>query len=90
MSAVQTTQSSQGLDHQARNMPGGINSSRYICRRGSSCLTSMGGEALGPVEVLCSSIGRFWSSRVGEGGWVGKHPHRGKGEEEEDRWDGDL
>ena len=50
----------------------------------------MGGEALGPVEVLCSSIGRFWSSRVGEGGWVGKHPHRGKGEEEEDRWDGDL
>jgi len=21
-----------------------------------------------------------WSSGAGEGGWVGKHPHRGKGE----------
>jgi hypothetical protein len=41
-------------------------------------------EALGPVEIWCPSIEGCWSSGVGEGGWVGEHPHVGKGEGGED------
>ena len=43
----------------------------------------VGGEALGPVEVLRPSIGE---PEVGEermGGWVGEHPHRNRGREME-------
>ena len=42
----------------------------------------MGGEALGPVEVLCPNVGGCWRGEVGVGEWVGEHPHRDKGEEE--------
>jgi hypothetical protein len=49
--AGQTTQCSQGLDHQPRSVQGGIHGSRYICSREWPCLTSMGGETFGPVEV---------------------------------------
>ena len=48
---IATTQNSQGLDHQPRSVLGGIHGSRYICSRGCPCLTSMGGESFGPVEV---------------------------------------
>jgi hypothetical protein len=41
-----TTQSSHGLDHQLRSVHGGINGSRYICSRGWTCLTSIGGRLL--------------------------------------------
>jgi len=51
VSAGWTTLCSQGLDHQPRSVQGGIYASRYICSRGWPCLTSMGREALGPVEV---------------------------------------
>jgi hypothetical protein len=50
-SAGGTTQCSQELDHHLRSVQRGIHGSRYICSRGWPCLTSMGGEALGPVEV---------------------------------------
>ena len=46
-----TTQCFKGLDHQPRSEQGGIHDSRYICSRGWLCLTSMGEEALVPVEV---------------------------------------
>ena len=36
----------------------------------------MGGEALGPVKVLCSSVGDFQGQEAGVGGLVS----RGKGE----------
>ena len=42
----------------------------------------MGGEALGPVKVLCPSIGECQSSEVGVGGWMGGLGSRG-------RWRGD-
>ena len=42
---------SQGLDRQPRSVQEGIHSSRYICSRGWLCMTSMGGETLGPVEI---------------------------------------
>jgi hypothetical protein len=40
----------------------------------------MGGEALGPVEAWCPIVEECWGSEAGVGGWVGEHPHRGKGE----------
>ena len=51
MLAGWTTQCSQGLDHQPRRVHGGTHGSRCICSRGCHCLTSMGGEALGPMEI---------------------------------------
>ena len=39
-----TTQSSQGLNHQSKSIQGGTQDSSYICSRGWSYLTSMGGE----------------------------------------------
>ena len=45
-------QNSQGLNCQLRNTHG----SSCICNRGWPSQSSMGGEAIGPVMVLCSSI----------------------------------
>jgi hypothetical protein len=52
-SVGQTTQCSQKLDHQPRSVQWG---SRYVCSRRWPCLTAMGGETLGLVEVWCPSI----------------------------------
>jgi hypothetical protein len=49
-----TIQSSQGLNHQTKSIPGGSQDSRYICSRGWPYLTSMGGEG-----AWCHSIGGF-------------------------------
>ena len=43
----------------------------------------MGGEALGPVKVLCPSAGDCQGGEAGVGEWVGEHPHRRRG-----KWDG--
>jgi hypothetical protein len=69
----QTTQCSQRLDHQPRSVPGGIHVSRHIYNRRWLCLTAMGGEVLGPVEVWCPRVGGCWSSGAGEGWWVEEH-----------------
>jgi hypothetical protein len=50
-SAGRTTQCSKGLVHQQRSTQGGIYGSRYRRIREWPCLTAMGGEALGCVEV---------------------------------------
>jgi hypothetical protein len=44
-----TIQSSQGLNHQPKSICGGTYVSNCICSRGLPYLSSMGGEALGPV-----------------------------------------
>jgi hypothetical protein len=44
-------QSSQRLNHQPKSIHGGIHGSRYICSRRFPYLTSMRGEAFGPVEA---------------------------------------
>jgi hypothetical protein len=36
---------------------GGTHGSSCICSRGWPCLASMGGEALGPVNAQCPSVG---------------------------------
>ena len=43
----------------------------------------MGGAALGPEGVRCSSVGECQSKKTGVGGWVEEHTHRGR-----DRRDG--
>jgi hypothetical protein len=43
-------------------------------------VASMGGEALGPVKAQCPSVGECQGSQMGVGGWVGKHPHRSRGD----------
>jgi hypothetical protein len=53
----------------------GIHGSTHICSRGWPCLTSIGGEALGPVLA--------YSPVVGVGGWEREHPHRSRGREDE-------
>ena len=50
-STNQSTQSSQGLNHQPKSTHGGTHGSSYICSRGLPCLTSVGGEAPGPVKA---------------------------------------
>jgi hypothetical protein len=51
MSINWTTQSSQGVKHQPESIHGGIHGLRYICNKEWPYLTSMGEEALGPVEA---------------------------------------
>jgi hypothetical protein len=53
----QYPQSSLELYHQSKKTRGGTCGSSYICSRGWPSRSSMGGEALGPVKVLCPSIG---------------------------------
>jgi hypothetical protein len=55
---------------------GGTLGSSCICCRGWPSRSSMGGEALAPVKVLCPSIGKCLGQEAGVGG-VGS---RGMGE----------
>jgi hypothetical protein len=54
------------------------------CGSGWPCWTSVGGEALGPEGVQCSSVGECQGGKKGGGGWVWEHPYRGK------RWGGGV
>jgi len=47
----------------------------------------MGGEALGPVNAGFPSVGKCQGREAEVGGWVGKRPHRSRGE---GRWDRGL
>ena len=55
---------------------GGIHGPSCICSREWPSQSSMGGEALGPVKVLCPSIGEFQDQEAGVDGLGGK----GRGE----------
>jgi hypothetical protein len=52
----QYPQISQGLTHQPKKTHGGTHGSSCPCSRGWPSRSSMRGEALGPVKVLCSSV----------------------------------
>lgn len=64
------------------NTQGGIHGSRCIRSRGWPYLASREGEALGPVEARCHSVGEWQGGEMGVGKWVGEHPHGSKGREE--------
>jgi hypothetical protein len=53
----QCPHSSLGLNHQSKKKHDGTCVSSCTCNRGCTSWLSMGGEALGPVKVLCPSIG---------------------------------
>jgi hypothetical protein len=55
----QYPQSSLELYYQSNKTYGGTCGSSYKCSRGWPSWSSMGGEALGPVTVLCPSIGEY-------------------------------
>jgi hypothetical protein len=54
---IGTPQSSLELNHQSKKTHGGTCGSRYICSTGWPSRSSMGGEPLGPVKVLCQYRG---------------------------------
>ena len=68
----QYPQSSQGLNHQPKSTHGGTHGSRCICSRGWPSWSSMGGEALSPVKILCPSIGECQGQEAGVGGLVSR------------------
>jgi hypothetical protein len=76
------------LHHQSKKTYGGTCSSSYICSRGWPSLSSMGGEALGPVKALRPSIGECqnqewewvgWGAGGGGRGWGFSEGKLGKG-----------
>jgi hypothetical protein len=72
----QYPQSSLGLNHQSKKTHGGTHGSSCICSRGWPSWSSVGGEGLGPVKVLCPSIRKCQGQEVGVSGLV----CRGRGE----------
>jgi hypothetical protein len=42
-------------------------------------LASREGKALGPVEVQCHRVEICYGRETRVDGWVGEHPHRGRG-----------
>jgi hypothetical protein len=76
-----TPHNSQRLSHQPKSIHGVVCGSCYIHSRGLPYLASLGGDALGPVEVWCPRLG----GEVQVCGWVGEHTPRGKGDGE---WSG--
>jgi hypothetical protein len=73
----QYLRSSLGLNHQPNSIHGGTHCSSCICSRGWPSQSSMEGEALGPVKVICSSIGECQGQEAGVGGLVSRGSGRG-------------
>jgi hypothetical protein len=59
ISTKQTSQSSQGLNHQLKSTHGGTHGFSCIGNRGWPCQAAMGGEALGPMNAVYPSVGEF-------------------------------
>ena len=70
----QYPQSSLGLNHQLKKTHGGTLGSSCISSRGWPSQSSMGGEVLGPLKVLCPSRGSPGSGRGSR--WVGEQGER--------------
>jgi hypothetical protein len=60
------------LNHQSKKTHGGTLDSSCICSKGWSSRSSMGGEAIGPLKVLCPIIGECQGQEVGVGGLVSR------------------
>jgi hypothetical protein len=69
VSTGQISQSSWGLDQQPKNTHGVTCGAGHICDRGWPCWTSVGGAALGPEGVQCTSVGECQGRRMWVGGW---------------------
>jgi hypothetical protein len=60
------------LNHQPKNTRDGTHGSSCTCSRGWLSRSSMGGEALGSVKVLCPSIGECQDKEEVVGGLVSR------------------
>ena len=80
---LQDPWSSLELDNQPKYTHGGTHGSGSIFRKGWTCWTSVGGEALGPEGALYPSVEECQGRKMGMGGWVWEHPQRGKGMRDE-------
>jgi hypothetical protein len=69
--------SSLELNYQPKKTHGGDHGFSCKCSRGWPSRSSIGGEALGPMKVLCPSIGECQGREEGVGRWES----RGRGEE---------
>ena len=67
------------LVESGRDTHGGTHGSSCICSRGWPSRTSIGGEALGPVKVLCPSIGKCQGQEAGVGGLMSRGRKEGIG-----------
>ena len=65
-------QSSLDINHQPKKTHGVTHGSGGMCSRGWASRSSMGVKALGPVKVLCPSIGESQGQEAGVGGLVSK------------------
>jgi len=54
----QTAQSSQGLNHHSKSAHGPMAPATYVAEDGWPCRASMEGEAFGPVNARCPSVGK--------------------------------
>jgi hypothetical protein len=68
----QYPQSSLGLNHQLKKIHGGTCVSSCICSRGWPSQSSMGGETLDLVKVLCPSIAGCQGQEAGVDGLESK------------------
>jgi hypothetical protein len=75
------SQTSIGLSIRSKKIHGGTHVSSCICSRGWPIESSMGGEALGPVKVLCPSVEKCQGQEAGVGGF---------GEQREVGWIGEF
>jgi hypothetical protein len=73
-------QSSQGLNHQPKSIHGGTHGPSCICSRGWPSRSSVGGEALGPMKVLCPRVGECQGQKEGVGGLVSRGREEGIGD----------
>jgi hypothetical protein len=76
MCTNQYCQSSLRLNHQPKKTHDETHGSSCICSRGWPSQLSMGGEALGPLKVLCHSIAECQGQEAGVAGLE----NRGNGE----------
>ena len=67
------------IHHQPKKTHGGTHGSSCVCSRGWPSWPSMGGEALGPVKVLCPNIWECLGQEAGVGGLVSKGSGEGIG-----------
>jgi hypothetical protein len=67
---IQYPQSFQGRNHQSKSTHDWTHGSSCICSRGWPSRSSMGGEAIGSVKVLCPSVGECQGQEAEVGGLV--------------------
>jgi hypothetical protein len=59
-----------GTKHQPKKTHDGTHGSNCMCSRGWSSWSSIEGEALGPLKIICPSVGECQGQKAVVGGWL--------------------